>query len=78
MQKNKDKQLYWCGWFKYIFPYLVISDADGLSFNYEGKSVEEDVYTARNEYKCQQELSNDLKSRLKLNFDGFYEEIYDD
>ena len=57
----------------------IISSADGLSFNYEEKSMEEEAYTIRREYKCKHELEPALKQKLKLNFDILYDEqLYDD
>jgi hypothetical protein len=54
----------------------IISSADGLSFNYDEKSLVEDAYTIRREYKCKHELSSELKERLKLNFDVLYDDEF--
>jgi hypothetical protein len=52
----------------------IISSADGLSFNYEEKSLEEDAFTVRREYKCQQQLDPALRQQLRLNFDGLHDD----
>jgi hypothetical protein len=52
----------------------IVSSIDGLSFDYEDKSLEEDVYTVRHEYKCKQDLGEEMRNRLKLNFDVLYDE----
>jgi hypothetical protein len=59
---------------------IVISSADGLSFNYLDKTLEEDVFSARREYKCQQDLGEEMRNKLKLDFNVLYEDadLYDD
>jgi len=34
----------------------IISSADGLSFNYDERSLEDEAYTIRHEYKCKKDL----------------------
>jgi hypothetical protein len=50
-----------------------LSSADGLSFDYDGKSLEGDVYPIKHEYKCKKEMPEELRNKLKLNFDILYE-----
>ena len=73
MQECSTKQLMWSWWLKYFSSYSVTSSADGLSFSYDGKSLEADVYTERNIYRCKKEMPAELKERLKLNFNVLYE-----
>ena len=75
MSKDKTWQLSRRRRFRYLWFYAVLSSADGLSFNYEDKSLEEDVFTARHEYKCKQDLGQEMRDRLKLNFNVLYEDI---
>ena len=67
MQEDKNGQFDGCRRLEYLFVNAVISSTDGLSFNYLDKSVEEEVFSVRREYRCRQDLGA-LREQLKLDF----------